>query len=61
MSVAARLRRYRQRQRKGLAVWSVEVNDFGLFEALIAAGMVDPDKASPANYAQAAGRVPSAK
>ncbi|MDP2738295.1 MAG: hypothetical protein Q8O82_06200 [Pseudorhodobacter sp.] len=55
MSAAARARRWRQRQRHGLAVWHVEVADHRLAEALIESGLVDPDSTDPADYARAAG------
>lgn len=54
---ADRQRRHRQRQRRGLAVWSVVVHENGLAEALIGAGLVNPDTAGPEDYAAAAARV----
>ena len=53
---AERARRFRRRQRKGLAVWPVEVPEVELLDALLEAGLVEAD-APPEVYRAAAARV----
>jgi hypothetical protein len=57
MTQAERARLFRKRQRRGLAVWKIEVADHRLTEALIQSGLVDPDATDPTIYAKAAGEV----
>lgn len=49
--------RWRARQRKGRAIWPVEVPDLALAEALIEAGMVDSESADPAEFHRAAASI----
>ena len=51
---AAHQRRWRDRQRRGLAVWRLEVPEHEMAEAFISAGLVSPDSTDPADYHKAA-------
>lgn len=53
---ADRQRRFRQRQRHGIAVWPVEVPEIELRDALVDAGLVDA-AGTEAEYRAAAARV----
>ena len=51
---AAHQRRWRDRQRRGLVVWRLEVPENELAGAFIDAGLVHPDSADTADYQRAA-------
>jgi len=56
-ATAERARRFRKRQRRGLGVWQIEIHKHALPDALVAAGLVDPETATPEDYAAAAALV----
>ena len=47
-------RRWRDRQRRGLVVWRIEVPEHELAGAFIDAGLVSPDSTDAADYQRAA-------
>lgn len=55
-SNADRQKRFRARQRRGLAIWQIEVREIELHDALVDSGLVAPD-AAEAEFRAAAGRV----